>query len=114
MKALEIFSPKDIRTSARLLKRLEQSNFGLTDLHSYAEHIKFLVKGGGALIFGGVSFENEEINILNGLGWRTLRTWLKIKRRLNKAEMTEEDVKIFVRKEHRKDLEQSPSGHIKP
>ena len=114
MKTLEVFSPKDIRTCARLLKRLEQSNFGLTDLHSYAEHIKFLAKGGGSLIFGGVLFENEEINILNGLGWQTLKTWLRIKKNLDKAQMTEKETKTFVKQERKKWLLQESYGGKRP
>ena len=110
MKTLEIFSPKDIRTCARLLKRLEQSSFGLTDLHSYAEHLKFLIKRGGGLIFNDAYFESNETNILNKLNWTTLRTWLRIKKYLDKAEMTEKDAKLFVKQERKKWLNQESFG----
>jgi len=112
MKPLEAFSPKDVRTCARILDLLAGKGLDLSDLRSHAAHMRFMAGWGMRLIFRGVSFDEKEIDVHNGLGWYTLRTWLRIKRILGGK--TEEEIRSFVQAERKKWLEKEFYGAVRP
>jgi len=117
MTAFEVFSPKDIRTCARLVRLLLSKGGTVEDLYAAANvpHLKpfkfdippYLAKG----LFK-VPIQKE--SILNSIGWVILRNWLRIHKILEEGEIVPKTVQNFVRKERRKWLENDPDGKIKP
>jgi len=118
MKAFEAFSPKDIRTAARLMRHLMDHGGTVEDLFAGAklpppmESFKLVIPP--YLAKGLFQVPIQKTSILNSIGWVVLRDWLRINKLLNEGEIVTKTIQNFVRKERRKWLEESPSGAIKP
>lgn len=115
MKVLEAFSPKDIRTCARLMHLLLNKGGTVEDLFAAANtpRLKSFVFDVPSDVAQGL-FKVPKESILRSLGWVLLRNWLKIHKLLEEGEIVTKTVQNFVRKERRKWLETSPSGSIRP
>jgi len=115
MKPLEAFSPKDIRTCARLMRLLLSKGGTVEDLYAAANipRLKPFLFDIPSDVAKGL-FKVPKDSILRSLGWVLLRNWLKIRKLLEEGEITPKTVQNFVRKERRKWLENGPDGKIKP
>ena len=114
MKPLEAFTPKDIRTCARIIGLLESKGLDLGDLKAHAEHMAFMAGKGGSLIFRGVELTEHPGSVLEGLGWQTLRIWLKIAKIIDRAGLTLEEARAFMIQGRKKELNTDRFGHHAP
>ena len=114
MKAFEVFSQKDIRTAARLIRNLLKRGGTIEDLYAAAQ-----IKSPTKIMFTydpGVLPQNllSKGSFLNAVGWIVLRSWLRVKKEFDRYHIEEREVRSFVRKERRKWLNEGPDGPIKP
>lgn len=116
MKAFEAFSSKDIRTCARILSLLEAKGLDLSDLRAHAAHMRFMGGKGANLVFRGVDLGDPDItdSVMEGIGWRTLRIWRKIKGIVDKSGKTDAEIRSFVRTERKRWLEHEAYGTLRP
>ena len=116
MKAFEAFSPKDVRTCARIVKKFTEAGYQVQDLPGVVDYIGELGRLQIGLKFPA-SMEVKAGNLtadqfMAAIGWEVLRSWFKVWKALNKLNLTNNDVKKYVSVERRRYLSKMTSGRV--
>jgi hypothetical protein len=116
---LEIYTPAQIRACSKMLDRVFKAGKSLKDFQELAKYVTdnalepMVTKM--RLVF---SVKSSDVvhrdDALRGIGWRNLRNWLKIKKLLDKVEITSEVVQTYVRQARKAELKLEESGYIRP
>jgi len=116
MKALEVFTPKEVRTCARVIKKFTEAGYQIHELPSVVDHMGELGRLQIGLKFPA-SMEVKAGNLtadqfMAAIGWQVLRSWFKVWKALNKLNLTNNDVKKYVSVERRRYLGKMTSGRV--
>ena len=116
MKAFEAFSPKELRTCTRIVKKFTEAGYEIQDLPSVVDHMGEIGRLQIGLKFPA-SMEVKAGNLtadqfMAAIGWQVLRSWFKVWKALNKLNLTNDDIKRYVSAERRKYLGKMFAGRV--
>lgn len=116
---LEVYTPAQIRTCGKILKRLFEHGKTVEEFLALCEYLT--VNASNPLVtkfrLAFKTKERERLNkedLLNSLGWSTLRSWTRLSKLLKEQQIEEKEIKTYIRKARKAWLELENEGPRKP